>query len=244
VKSSSLGSSAMIAPVAVVVAIFGMITPFTAAAIAVGATVALVAANYPAWLATRRPAHLAALALVGQAILLLCAAYARHLSEVAAATLVTLYLAFGLAAVATLTAVACELRSSLAFAGVLAWLVGWMCNAAIGFWFLVWWVFGHAGVAPSVALGASLMGAVGGTVIAIAIARSLAPSERRGIWWLCTGYALVALYTAADGIVAGDSIQYTISIAIELMLLAAIVKRWHTPPSPVPRAIISNGDSR
>ncbi|HEY3806413.1 MAG TPA: hypothetical protein VGL61_27605 [Kofleriaceae bacterium] len=243
-KSSSVGASAMVAPVAVAVTVFGMITPFTAAAIAIGATVALVAANYPAWLATRRPAHLAALALVGQAVLLLCAAYARHLSEVAAGTLITLYLAFGLAAVATLTAVACELRTSLALAGVLAWLVGWMCNAAIGLWFLVWWIFGHAGDAPSVAVGASLMGAVGGTVIAFAIARALAPSERRGVWWLCAGFALVSLYTAIDGLVAGDSIQYTVSTALELILLAAIVKRWHTPPSPVPRAIISNGDSR
>jgi hypothetical protein len=241
---SSAARSFVVVPVALAIALFGSVTPFTAIAIALGAVTAFVAASYPAWLATRRPAHLAAIALAGQGVLLLSAAYARDLTDLGADVLITVYLALGLAAVAALTAVACELRAPAAFAGAFAWLVGWMGNAAIGLWFLDWQITGHFADAPSGALTTSLVGSLGGTVIALRIARSLPPSERRDTPLRCLGYFVASLYGAMDELAHGTTIRSTVAGAISLLILAAIVKRWHTPPSPVPRAIISSDDSR
>jgi hypothetical protein len=241
---SSAARSFVVVPVAVAIALFGVVTPYTVIAIVVGAVTAFVAANYPAWLATRRPAHLAAIALAGQGVLLLSAAYARHLSGLATDVLVTLYLALGLAAVATLTAVACELRTPAAFAGAFAWLVGWMGNAAIGLWFLHWQITGHDADAPSGLLATSLVSTLGGTVIALGISRALAPSERHHTPIQAIGYMVASLYGVMDELEHGTTIRSTVAAAISLIVLAVIVKRWHTPPSPVPRAIISSGDSR
>ncbi len=236
--------------VAVAIAFVDVITPATAVATIAAAAVFVAAANRPAWFATRRPARVAAVALVVEAAVMLAGNYAWHVTPTVAVAVafITIDVALGLVIVGALTAVAFELRSSLAIAGALAWLIGWIGVGATELWVACRWLFGRVGELPDVGVISPLMFAVGGVAIGCSLARSVDGADRSAIARWCAGFVLASLYVLVDqhhhhahvrASASGD-----VGVAIAWFALAVMLKRWHVPPSPVPRAIISTADSR
>ena len=232
---ASVGAT-MVAVVAV--ALVDVITPTMAVMTIVSAAVFFAGAHHPAWFATRRPAHVATVALVLEALVVLAGDYARDITPPIAVGFIVIHLALGLVIVAALTAVAWELRSRVAIAGALAWLVGWIGVGALELWALLARVLGHWGERPYSRVS-SLMFALGGAVIGSSLVRSADGAERRSIARWYAVFVLVSAYTLVDRVHV-----HHIGAAVAWFALAAMLRRWHLPPSPVPRAIISTADSR
>ena len=242
-----VGSITATIAVAVVLALVDVATPATAVATIGAAAVFVAAANRTAWFATRRPAHVAAVALVLEGLVLLAGNYAWHLAPMGAVAVafITIDAALGLVIVAALTAVAFELRSALAIAGVLAWLIGWIGVGATELWVACGWLFGRVGELPDVGVISPVMFALGGVLIGWSLASS---QSAAAIARWCAVFLVASVYVLVDQFQHHAHVRASASgdvgVAVAWFALAMMLKRWQLPPSPVPRAIISTSDSR
>ena len=215
------------------------------------AVLAALAAFRSKRLLSRRPAHIAAVALVVESMLVLSADWAWHFSRAAAAVVIAADFALGLVTVAALGAVARELRDRSAIISLVLWAFAWIGIGAIELWTVIATAADrHLGDMPDQTMVTPILFGLGGYGLFVTLARSIsAQRARRRVVWLGRLFACTAIFVvireASRAVQVRGWPAIDIPVALASATLAAALEIWQrTRVPPLPVAVIATDDSR